>query len=160
VPYLFADHGLVATWRQRLVGVRGLRIGVNWHGRAGQGEFRKRDIPEEFITALTQIPGVVLVRLQHANREKQVDGSERAVMFDPGSDFDTIQGSFMDTAAMMMNVDLVITSDTSIPHLAGGLGVPVWLALPFAADWRWLVDREDSPWYPTMKIFRQRKAGD
>jgi len=81
-------------------------------------------------------------------------------MFDPGSDWDTVEGPLADTAAIMMNVDLVITSDTSIPHLACALGVPVWLALPYAADWRWLVDRVDSPWYPTMKIFRQRRPGD
>src|SRR3954470_23356788 len=81
-------------------------------------------------------------------------------MFRPDLDYDTTSGPFMDTAALMMNLDLVITSDTSVPHLAGGLGVPVWLALPYAADWRWLIDRDDSPWYPTMRIFRQRKPGD
>jgi len=66
----------------------------------------------------------------------------------------------MDTAAIMMNLDLVITSDTSIPHLAGALGVPVWLALPFIPDWRWLLDRPASPWYPTMRLFRQKSPGD
>ena len=66
----------------------------------------------------------------------------------------------MDTAAVMKNLDLVITSDTSVPHLAGALGVPVWVALPFVPDWRWLWDRSDSPWYPTMRLFRQKKAGD
>jgi ADP-heptose:LPS heptosyltransferase len=64
----------------------------------------------------------------------------------------------MDTAAIMMNLDLVITSDTSIPHLAGALGVPVWLALPCIPDWRWLLDRSDSPWYPTMRLFRHKTA--
>ena len=66
----------------------------------------------------------------------------------------------MDTAAIMKNLDLVITSDTSVPHLAGALGVPVWVALPFVPDWRWLLDRGDSPWYPTMRLFRQGRAGD
>ena len=65
----------------------------------------------------------------------------------------------MDTAAIMMNLDLVITSDTVLPHLAGALGVPVWVALPFAPDWRWLLDRSDSPWYPTMRLFRQDRPG-
>ena len=66
----------------------------------------------------------------------------------------------MDTAAIMKNLNLVITSDTSIPHLAGALGIPVWLALPYAPDWRWLLDRTDSPWYPTMRLFRQKSPGD
>jgi ADP-heptose:LPS heptosyltransferase len=82
------------------------------------------------------------------------------VVFDPGEDFDTSHGGFMDSAAMMMNLDLVITSDTSVPHLAGALGLPVWVALPYVPDWRWLLDRSDSPWYPTMRLFRQKRAGD
>ena len=81
-------------------------------------------------------------------------------MLDLGDDVDQAAGAFMDTAAIMMNLDLVITSDTAVPHLAGGLGVPVWLALPSAPDWRWLLDRRDSPWYPTMRLFRQRQRGD
>ena len=66
----------------------------------------------------------------------------------------------MDTAAIMMNLDLVITSDTAVAHLAGALGVPVWVALPFSPDWRWILDRDDSPWYPTMRLFRQKSPGD
>lgn len=66
----------------------------------------------------------------------------------------------MDTAAVLMNLDLIISSDTSLVHLAGGLGVPIWVALPWAADWRWLLQREDSPWYPSMRLFRQRQQGD
>ena len=80
-------------------------------------------------------------------------------IIDLGDDVDTIHGPFMDTAAIMMNLDLVISSDTSVPHLAGALGVPVWLALPFVPDWRWLLDRGDSPWYPTMRLFRQKDSG-
>jgi len=67
---------------------------------------------------------------------------------------------FMDTAAVMRNLDLVITCDTAVAHLAGALGVPVWVALPFVPDWRWLLDRSDSPWYPTMRLFRQEMPGD
>jgi len=75
-------------------------------------------------------------------------------------DFDIVNGAFMDTATIMKNLDLVITSDTAVAHLAGALGVPVWLALPFVPDWRWLLDRSDSPWYPTMRLFRQESPGD
>jgi ADP-heptose:LPS heptosyltransferase len=79
---------------------------------------------------------------------------------DFGEELDTQHGAFMDTAAIMMNLDLVITSDTSVAHLAGALGVPVWVALPFVPDWRWMLDRSDSPWYPTMRLFRQKSRGD
>src|SRR5262249_28386889 len=79
---------------------------------------------------------------------------------DLGSRLDETAGPFMDTAAVMKNLDLVVTSDTAIPHLAGALAVPVWVALPFAPDWRWLLEREDSPWYPTMRLFRQTERGN
>ena len=75
-------------------------------------------------------------------------------------EIDSASGPFMDTAAIMTLVDSVITSDTAIAHLAGGLGVPVWLATQLAPDWRWMKDREDSPWYPTMRLFRQQQPGD
>ena len=81
-------------------------------------------------------------------------------MTDWGSRLDEGSGAFLDTAAVMRNLDLVITADTSIAHLAGALGVPVWVALPFTPDWRWLLDRQDNPWYPTMRLFRQAAAGD
>ena len=83
-----------------------------------------------------------------------------ADVIEPGDDFDGAAGAFMDTAALMMNLDLIVTSDTAIPHLAGALGVQVWLALPFLPDWRGLLDREDSPWYPSMRLFRQPAIGD
>ena len=75
------------------------------------------------------------------------------------SELDEQSGPFMDTAALMKNLDLVITSDTAAAHLAGALGVPVWVALPFAPDWRWLLDRRECPWYPTMRLFRQKMIG-
>src|SRR5262249_38603289 len=79
---------------------------------------------------------------------------------DLGSRLDETGGAFMDTAAVMKNLDLVVTSDTAAAHLAGALGVPVWVALPFIPDWRWLLDREDSPWYPSMRLFRQTERGN
>ena len=82
-----------------------------------------------------------------------------AELFDP-ADCEEDTRDFLDTAAVMMQLDLVVTPDTSVAHLAGGLGVPVWLVLPFAAEWRWLVDRDDSPWYPSMRLFRQSAYRD
>jgi hypothetical protein len=77
-----------------------------------------------------------------------------------GGLLDQAAGPFMDTAAIIANLDLVISVDTSITHLAGAMAAPTWLALNYASDWRWLLDREDSPWYPTLRIFRQRRLGD
>jgi hypothetical protein len=176
VPYLFADNRLVEEWNSKLAAVgtaqatetsavSGLRVGINWQGRAGKGEWRKRDVPVEYFARLAEIPGLRLIRLQKGGAESNVPcpksnvGEIETAIFDLG-DFDTQRGAFVDTAAIMMNLDLVITSDTSVAHLAGALGVPVWVALPFAPDWRWLLDRSDSPWYPTMRLFRQKSIGD
>jgi tetratricopeptide (TPR) repeat protein len=160
-PYLSADPRLVEEWRKKLSGVGGFRIGINWHGRTGHGEHLRRDVPPEFFAVVAQMPGVRLVSLQKGATAEELAavGGGQAV-FDPGEDFDRASGSFMDTAAIMKNVDLVITSDTSVPHLAGALGVPVWLLLPALPDWRWLLGRSDSPWYPTMRLFRQERRGD
>jgi ADP-heptose:LPS heptosyltransferase len=107
------------------------------------------------------MPGVRLISLQKGAGQKDLATNYAyAGILDLGDQLDQENGPFMDTAAILMNLDLLITSDTSIAHLAGALGVPVWLALPFAADWRWLLDRADSPWYPTMRLFRQKNTGD
>jgi hypothetical protein len=81
-------------------------------------------------------------------------------LLDFASGLDEAAGAFMDTAAIMKNVDLVISADTAVAHLAGALGVPVWVALPLVPDWRWLLERDDSPWYPTVRLFRQRQLGN
>jgi Tfp pilus assembly protein PilF len=161
VPYLFADPELVVQWREKLAGLGGFRIGIAWHGQPGHGTHRGRDIPLDCFAALGQLPGAFLISLQKgAGQEKLTHAGERLPIFCLEDSVDTVNGAFMDTAAVMMNLDLVITSDTSVAHLAGALGVPVWLALPFVPDWRWLLDRSDSPWYPTMRLFRQKKPGD
>jgi ADP-heptose:LPS heptosyltransferase len=110
---------------------------------------------------LAEIPGVRLVSLQKgAGREQLAELHGRFPVIDLGDAVDQANGPFMDTAAIMKNLDLVITSDTAVPNLAGALGVPVWVALPFAPDWRWLLDRSDCPWYPSMRLFRQKAIGD
>jgi tetratricopeptide (TPR) repeat protein len=159
VPYLFADPALVSSWRDKIAELKGYRIGIHWQGREGDIQSRRRDIPLELFTALMRIPGVQLVSLQRGSARAKLSAIPEAI-FDPGERFDTSHGGFMDTAAMMKNLDLVITSDTSVSHLAGALGVPVWQALPNIPDWRWLLDRSDSPWYPTMRLFRQKAPGD
>jgi Flp pilus assembly protein TadD len=159
IPYLHTDPQLVELWRDRLAGLKGFRIGINWRGRPGQGAFRLRDVPLRYFAGLNDLP-VSLVSLQHGATAEEFEAFGGGSVFRPGDDVDRSQGAFMDTAAMMMNLDLVITSDTSLPHLAGGLGVPVCVALPRVAGWQWMRDRQDSPWYPTVRLFRQRMAGD
>jgi hypothetical protein len=110
---------------------------------------------------LTRVPGVSLLSLQVGPGSEQLaqwDG--RSNVIDVGKQFDQTPGALMDAAAVLKNLDLLVSCDTSLAHLAGAMGLPVWLVLPFAADWRWLHDREDSPWYPTMRLFRQKQRGD
>jgi tetratricopeptide (TPR) repeat protein len=161
VPYLFAAPALIESWRAKLGEVRGYRIGINWQGRPKPGHWRQRSIPLRQFATLAAIPGVRLIGLQKGpGREELKQAEENIPVLDLGDEVDEAAGAFMDTAAIMMNLDLVITSDTAAAHLAGSLGVAVWLALPWAPDWRWLLDRGDSPWYPTMRLFRQRQRGD
>src|SRR5262249_6591034 len=151
VPYLFADSALIQQWRDRLADVHGFRIGINWRGGGGQDTFwHSRHIPPENFASLAAIPNVRLVNLQQGAAQDELAAASHGLpIFDPGNSVDHAHGAFMDTAAIMNNLDLVITSDTAIAHLAGALAVPVWTALPFVPDWRWLLDRSDSPWYPT-----------
>jgi len=161
VPYLYADPRLVAQWRRRLEPVQGFRIGVNWQGSKHYKGDRHRSFAIDHFAALAEVPGAKLVSLQKGPAESQLAAfSEKHEVLSFGDELDEGKGAFEDTAAVMMNLDLVVTSDTSIAHLAGGLGVPVWIPLSWSADWRWLEHREDCPWYPTMRLFRQVHPGD
>jgi tetratricopeptide (TPR) repeat protein len=160
IPYLFADPVLVAHWKEQLATLTGFRIGMNWHGRAGVGSFRRRDIPLDYFAALAALPNVHLISLQREDADALRNSPLQFPLWIPPGEIDAAHGAFMDTAAIMLNLDVVISSDTSIAHLAGALGVPVWTPLPFVADWRWLLDRCDTPWYPKMRLFRQQKRGD
>jgi tetratricopeptide (TPR) repeat protein len=161
VPYLFAAPALIEAWKEKIRDVPGFKVGINWQGRPGPGPWVARNIPLRQFAPLAQVPGVRLISLQQGpGREELTCGPEHLPVLDPGDEVDRAAGAFMDTAAIMMNCDMVITSDTAVPHLAGALRVPVWLALPFAPDWRWMLARADSPWYPTMRLFRQTSPGD
>lgn len=158
--YLTADPALVAHWKTRLAAFPGFRIAIAWQGNRGHQGDRQRSIPLEFFGQLARVPGVRLISLQAgsgAEDPAETDGSFEVIRF---ADLDTTNGPFMDTAAILRNVDLTICCDTSVLHLAGALGVPVWLAQMFSSDWRWLLDRDDSPWYPSLRLFRQKSLGD
>ena len=122
---------------------------------------RGRSIPLSEYLPLAQVPGVRLISLQKNFGEEQLYQRPAGMVVEmPAFAFDDGADAFIDTAAMMANLDLVITSDTSIAHLAGALERPVWIALKHVPDWRWLLERTDSPWYPTARLFRQPRAGD
>jgi Flp pilus assembly protein TadD len=159
VPYLRADADLVARWRDR-IGPHGFKIGIAWQGNPSYPGDASRSIPLREFALLAAIPGVRLISLQKGH------GAEQAATSDFSSRIETLDepfddsGAFVDTAALMMSLDLIVSSDTAIPHLAGALGRPLFVALTHAPDWRWLLDRDDSPWYPTARLFRQRSTGD
>ena len=157
VPYLEAEPQLVEAWRHRLGSYPGFKVGIVWQGNPKFRLDRLRSIPLAQFAPLARVPGVHLFSLQKGPGAEQLAAvTDRFPVTDLGSGLD----DFVDTAAVLKNLDLVISVDTAIAHLAGALGIPVWVALPFAPDWRWLMGREDSPWYPTMRLFRQDKAGD
>jgi tetratricopeptide (TPR) repeat protein len=161
VPYLFADRELTAKWRESLCGIEGLKIGIAWQGNPRYRGDQARSVPLVHFAALGRLPGVRLISLQKGPGTEQLVALSGAFeVLDLGHRLDEASGPFMDTAAVIAGLDLVITSDTATAHLAGALGVPVWVALPTASDWRWLLDRDDSPWYPTMRLFRQTRCGD
>jgi len=158
-PYLAADLDLISKWKQRLGG-DGLKIGICWQGSTGKVD-AGRSFPLEKFQALSDIAGVRLISLHKGGGEAQLlDLPEGMIVETLGENFDSGPDAFMDTAAVMKCCDLVITSDTAVAHLAGALGVKTWVALKFVPEWRWMLDRDDSPWYSTMRLFRQQSYGD
>jgi ADP-heptose:LPS heptosyltransferase len=137
-----------------------LKIGIAWQGNPKYVADGQRSIPLRHFEALATVPGVTLVSLQKGPGSEQLAklGGRFAVV-DPGLELDAAD-VFVDSAAVMANLDLVVSSDTSVAHLAGALGVPVWVALTQMPDWRWLRERQDSPWYPSMRLVRQTERGN
>lgn len=152
--YLAAEAERVAHWRKR-IGTQGLKIGIAWSGSARAVE---RSFPLAMAAGALARPGVRLISLQKHGGLDQLAGAGEAV--EVLTDFDEGPDLFLDTAAALACCDLFVTPDTSVAHLAGALGVPTWVALPHLADWRWLEGRADTPWYPSLQLFRQAAPGD
>lgn len=156
VPYLGSDPERVDEWRARL-GPRLLpRVGLTWSGTLGHKNDHNRSIP------LAQCAGLLPGGVQAVSLQKDLRASDAATLEARGDilHFGDALMDFADTAALVELMDVVVTVDTSVAHLAGAMGKPVWILLPFAPDWRWLLEREDSPWYPTARLFRQPAIGD
>jgi tetratricopeptide (TPR) repeat protein len=154
IPYLGADPARAAAWRDK-IGEAGFKIGICWQGSYISAV---RSLPLLIFEPLARLPGVRLISLQKG------DGTEQLETLPPGMTVEQLGEGFPkdfdDTAGAMMALDLIISCDTSVAHLAGALGRPTWVALRYANDWRWLLERRDSPWYPGMRLFRQPRQGD
>ncbi|MCI0641970.1 MAG: tetratricopeptide repeat protein [Gemmataceae bacterium] len=159
VPYLGARQELVDYWRHELERFAGFRVAIAWQGNPQFRADRYRSVPLAEFAELAKIPGVRLVSVQKGHGVEQI-GQAGFEVIDLSQRLDEAAGPFLDTAAVMKAVDLVITTDSVIAHLAGALGVPVWIALSASSHFCWLMDREDSPWYPTARLFRQQRFGD
>lgn len=159
-PYLSADPVRVDLWSSRLP-TRGLRVGIAWQGNPSLSTDKGRSIPLKAFAPLARISGVTLISLQkNTGVEQLADLPPGMAVETLGADLDAGPDAFVDTAAVMMNLDLIVSCDTAVAHLAGALGRPVWVLLRKAPDWRWMLDREDTPWYPTARLFRQIGPGD
>jgi len=158
VPYLHADAEDAQRWQHRLADHSTLaKVGLGWAGNPNHKNDRHRSMKLEMLAPLGQASGARFFSLQK--------GAAAAEAKTPPPGMELVDWTqelkdFADTAALIANLDLVIAVDTAVVHLAGAMGKPVWTLLPFNSDWRWLLDREDSPWYPTMRLFRRPSLGD
>ena len=158
VPYLRAEDHRVAAWR-RWLGGDGVKIGIAWQGNPGFRDDRRRSVPLAAFAPLARLSEVRLISLQKTHGLDQLDHLPAGMTVERlGPAYD--DGDFAETAAVMMGLDLVVSSCTSVPHLAGALGRPLWLALGVAPYWAWMRQRDDSPWYPSLRLFRQATPGD
>ena len=182
VAYLAPPLAETLRWRRRLAALERLatpitppdgdqpeifqrvavRVGVVWAGSPTHGNDRNRSLPLDALQLFAAIPGVRLVSLQKGPAADQLAARARAgdplagAILNPGDDI----ADFADTAAIAASLDLIICVDTSVAHLCGAIGRPTWVLLPFAPDWRWMLHRRDNPWYPTLRLFRQKTPGD
>lgn len=157
IPYLRPDPMKAAAWQCLLTGDKYFRIGLVWQGSNKHHNDSNRSIPLALLASLWEVPGVSLYTLQLG------EGATQVASLSPGLrliDLTDRIADFSDTAALVVNLDLIITVDTAVAHLSGALGRRVWVALPYKADWRWGYKGEWTPWYPTMRLFRQTTAGD
>ena len=154
VPYLFTDK---KKHHQDLKQNNLLKIGIVWAGNPKHKNDKNRSIDLSFFEPLIKIQGTQFFSLQVGERSQDLSLNSQ---FQQVVDLSTVITDYEDTTSLIQQLDLVITVDTSVAHLAGAMGHPAWLLLPCVPDWRWLMDRSDSPWYPSMRLFRQKKTGD
>lgn len=153
VPYLSPDATLFEAWRERVGPAEGLRVALAWAGSSGHWHDSSRSVPLSVLHPLSTVPGVRWFSVQKGPGAAQLDAARDWPIADLGASL----SDMADTAAALAHMDLVITVDTSVAHLAGALGTRTWTLLAQPPEWRWMLDRRDTPWYPTMTLFRQRE---
>jgi tetratricopeptide (TPR) repeat protein len=156
IPYLVPPPGSIDAWRERLGDAAGPKIGLVWAGNPNHRNDYNRSMAVECLLPLLAVPGLRPFSLQVGPRAQDLERLPSGAIADLAPFLD----DFGETAAALSALDLVIAVDTATAHLAGALGRPVWLLLPYAPDWRWMLDREDSPWYPSFRLFRQSSPRD
>ena len=157
IPYLFSNDDNVMSWAKCFTRST-FKVGICWQGSKNKIDFG-RSFPLSLFKGISKVPNIELISLHKGEGENQI----KDINFELttlGDDFDAGENAFEDTAAIMMNCDLIITSDTATAHLAGALGCPTWVALKKVPDWRWMLEQNQSPWYPNMKLYRQKELGD
>ncbi len=159
-PYLHAQSERMDLWAERLHRESAMNVGICWQGRPDYKADKRRSVPLSALAPLADLDGVRLIGLQKGHGAEQLEEQAwRDRVLETGPEIDA-DGAFMDTAAIIAALDLVITSDTAMAHLAGALGARVWMLLAHVPDWRWGIDGTTTPWYPTMRLFRQKRPGD
>jgi len=164
IPYLHADKQLAQQWHTYLSSDTQFKVGICWqadvHNDVSRLPIARRGCELKYFVPLQNISHISLYSLQKYDGLEELATMPTDFPLHLFDDLDEKAGPFMDTAAIIENLDLIITVDTAVAHLAGALGKKVWLLLPYSTDWRWIVDRTDTPWYPTMKIFKQKTPFD
>jgi tetratricopeptide (TPR) repeat protein len=155
VPYLRVPTDVLKAWERKTSNLAGWRVGLVWTGQPKLQDDRRRSVPLRSLRPLSSVAGVTFVSLQKGDGARELERSDGRIVDWMGDCTD-----LLDTAGLVQQLDLVIAVDTSVAHLAAALGKPVWLLCRFESEWRWLRDREDSPWYPNVRIFRQPRPGD
>ncbi|HSF30584.1 MAG TPA: tetratricopeptide repeat protein [Candidatus Tectomicrobia bacterium] len=161
VPYIHPEPALLLHWRRRLRQDWSFKVGLCWQGNPKNSLDRYRSLPLKQLAPLADVKGVTFYSLQKGPGHGQLaDLPANFAVRDLGRKLDETTGRFVETASVLVNLDLVITVDTAVAHLAGALGTPVWMLLGYMYDWRWALEPDQSPWYPTLRLFRQPQPGD
>lgn len=164
-PYLYAQQELIESWKNQLSNDKSFKIGIVWQAKPTifleHHPRSRRSVPLALFKELADIPGVTLYSLQQVDGLDQLNNLPAGMIVkDFGQDFDKSHGRYMDTAAVVHALDLVISVDTSVIHVVAAQGLPVWVMMPYAAEWRWALGESTTPWYPSMRLFKQPAPGD
>jgi tetratricopeptide (TPR) repeat protein len=160
INYIHTDKRLASSWKEKLSNSNKFKIGIFWQGNKNHNRDKFRSIPLKNFESLLSFSEIDFINLQKGEGHEQViEYGFSNLITDYTAEMDN-EERFSDTAALMQSLDLVIGTDTAIIHLAGAMGIPTWLLLPFHPDWRWMLKIEDTPWYPTMRLFRQEEIGN